>query len=141
VTQPSVRSIAPRSARIVYAALFAGSFGTAVILIALRAAFGPPGAAAAAGALRSLALGVVLLAALGVQLARRRIAPLAAGADEAAWWGAHLTAAVIVWALAESGVLAGAAIHFVTGDWVALAAAAGALFLLWGARPGRLLEG
>ena len=139
--QPSTQSLTPRVARIVYAALFGGALGVAVVLATVRAAVGPMSAFAAAGVLRYVAIGALLVNAVAAHVVRGRIIPLASGADEAAWWVANLSRALAVWALAESAVIVGVAIHFATGDWVPLAAAAAGLFVLWGARPQRLVEG
>jgi hypothetical protein len=112
-----------------------------VVLATVRAAVGPVSAFAAAGVLGYVAIGAFVVNAVSAHVVRARLSPLATGADEAAWWVANLPKALAVWAFAESAVLLGAVIHFATGDWVPLAAAAAGLFVLWGARPERLVEG
>jgi len=141
VTQPSIQPIMPRVVRIVYAALCGGALGAAVVLATVRAAMGSVPAFAPTGVLRYVAIGVFLTAAAVAHVVRGRVTPLAAGADEATWWVANLPQALIIWACTESGVLVGAVIHFLTGDWIPVAVAAAGLFVLWGARPERLLEG
>lgn len=138
MSQPSIRPMTPRGVRILYAALWGGPLGVGALLSTMDDAVS---AFAPADVLGYIAVGAFVVDAIGARVARGRISPLATGADEAAWWVANLPKALAVWAFTESGVLLAVAVYVGTRDWVPLAAAAAGLFMLWGARPERLLEG
>lgn len=138
MTQPFALTPTTRTARLLHGALFAGATTIAVVLSAIRpdAGVGPDVPAAL---LRYVTLGVLAVDLLVARGLRARIPPLTPPDGEATYWAANLKQAIIGWAVIESAVLFGAVIHFATGDWVPLVAAAVALGALWGHRPGRLI--
>jgi hypothetical protein len=138
VTPPHVLQMTSRMVRVLHVALFAGAMAMTTLLSALGPDTGagpdlPP------NVLRYLTLGVLVVDLIVARAFRARLPPFVAGGDEAAYWRDHLRGAIIVWALVESAVLFAAVMHFLSGDWVTLGAAAVALAVLWGYRPGRLI--
>lgn len=128
------------SPRIIHTALFAGALFMAPFAVLLRLVFPVIDVPDAVLALRVSALIVMVGQAVGVRVLRNRIAPLAPGGDENAWWNAHLLPALTIWAVGEGVALLGSVFFFLAGDLLMLAMIGGGLFLLLMSRPGRLME-
>lgn len=133
---------AARTARILHAALFAGTVVALVALASLRTAAAAPPVAVPEGAVTLIRALVLTLAAggtLGLRVVRRTLPhpPAPRAADE--WWTANLGRAVALWAFPDGVGVTGAVAYFLTGDALVFALAAGwalAMFVIYA--PGRL---
>lgn len=133
--------VTPANPRMIHLALMAGVALVVVVLTFLRTSgLGVALEGSAAQLLRYVGLAILLANALLAQVMRRNIPPLPMGADDGQWWREHLGRAIVVWALLEGAALVQAVFYYLTGDLVLLGLAVIGLFLLWMARPSRLLE-
>lgn len=122
--------------------MLAGMVTVAGVLVALRAQAGvavPAPAAPVLLVMRVVVLALVVGATLGLRILRDTLPPLARRDDRDAWWGRYGGRVMALWALPEGVGIAGAVLHFVTGDGLLLVLAVGwgLVMLLWYA-PTRL---
>lgn len=127
-----------RLARLLHASLLVTPllfFSIAVYLGTLPSAPTPD----APGVLRWAGLGVGSILVAVAALLRNTVPPRLAGEPEDAWWKANLPRAIMLWALAETVGVAGAALSLVAGDPLgALPLVAGSTLLLLHLSPARL---
>lgn len=127
-----------RLARLLHASLLLTPlmfFGIAVYLGSLPSASSPDGPPALRWA--GLAIGTVLVAVAAIL--RNTVPPRLAGEPEDAWWKANLPRAIMLWGLAETVGVAGAALSLVAGDPLgALPLVAASCILLLHLSPARL---
>jgi hypothetical protein len=130
------------TARVLHAALFAGTAVALVTLATLRSTADAPPTMPGEGAatlLRALVLTLAAGGTIGLRVVRQALppAPRAGGTDD--WWHANLGRAVALWAFPDGVGIAGAVAYFLTGDGLVFALAAGwalAMFVMYA--PGRL---
>lgn len=127
------------SPRILHTALFAGALFAAPVTVLVRVLFRLIDLPGAFTGLRITAVVVLVGQAILVRAFRRRITPLAPMGDEDAWWNAHLSAALTIWALGEGVALLGSVFFFLAGDVVILAMILAGLLSLLLSRPERLM--
>jgi hypothetical protein len=128
---------AGRTARILHAALFAGTVVALVVLASLRSAAAVPPVSLPEGAVTLVRALVLVLAAggtLGLRVVRRTLPdpPAPRAVDE--WWTANLGRAVALWAFPDGVGVTGAVAYFLTGDGLVFALAAGwalAMFVVY----------
>lgn len=125
--------------RIIHTALFAGALFMAPVTVLARLFLPVSELPGARTGLRLAALAATAVLVLLVGALRRRITPLAPNGDENAWWNAHLTPALAIWAVGEGGAFLGSVLFFLDGDALMLGLIAGGLLLLLQSRPGRLM--
>lgn len=130
--------ITTRTATLLHRALLVGAFIIAVGLSVARS-LSEVAPVAPVELLRYVTVGVFIIDVAIARWLRSRFPPSPPADREIAWWEENLSRAIVVWALAEGAVLFAAVIHFVSGDWLALALAGGGLYVLWRDRPARLL--
>ena len=127
-----------RLARLLHASLLVTPllfFSIAVYLGTLPSAPTPD----APGVLRWAGLGVGSILVAVAALLRNTVPQRLAGEPEDAWWKANLPRAIMLWALAETVGVAGAALSLVAGDPLgALPLVAGSTLLLLHLSPARL---
>lgn len=127
-----------RLARLLHASLLVTPllfFSIAVYLGTLPSAPTPD----APGVLRWAGLGVGSILVAVAALLRNTVPPRLAGEPEDAWWKANLPRAIMLWALAETVGVAGAALSLVAGDPLgALPLVAASTLLLLHLSPARL---
>lgn len=110
-------------------------FGIAVYLGSLPSATTPN----APGILRWAGLGVGSILVAVAAILRNTVPHRLAGESEDAWWKANLPRAIMLWGLAETVGVAGAALSLVAGDPLgALPLVVGSMLLLLHLSPSRL---
>jgi hypothetical protein len=125
--------------KVIYAAMLSGALLMAGLLAFLRHA-SVPAATLPVDVLRAVALGMAVADLVGLTILRRRIVPATAGTDVGAWWKLNQGVVIVSWALAESLILVGAILYYLSGDLVPAAVAGLGVVLLLFASPGRLVE-
>lgn len=130
------------TARVLHAALFAGTAVAVVTLATLRSTAEIPPLALSEGAvtlIRALVLTLAAAGTVGLRIVRHALPPVPRAGDADGWWRANLGRAVTLWAFPDGVGLAGAVAYFLSGDALTFALAVGwalAMFVVYA--PGRL---
>lgn len=126
-------------ARIVHAAISAGLLIVFLVFVFLATGGEGPSVSDGGRPLQIIAYALIVLAVICTQVIRGRIPRPDAGAGADEFWMSHMSKALMLWAVAESGGLATLVLGWIVGDTtlMALGAAVG-LALLFVHRPGRL---
>jgi hypothetical protein len=124
--------------KLLHRAMLAGATVAAAVLVFLREKAPPSGTVAPASVLRYAALAFAVGIVVAVQVMRSRIPPRAPGVDASGWWRAALGPAVVTWAFAESLILMGAILYYLSADFMTVGMAALGLLLMLLAAPDRL---
>ncbi len=129
------------SALVVHGALVMGVIVIAVTLGAVRAVAAPP-IDGQVWLFRLVAFTALIIALVLIRLVRLRIAPVATGGDDEAWWRRHSPLVLLLWMAAEGTAFLGAVLWFVSDDAVILIVVTTvSLALLIANRPSRLVSG
>jgi hypothetical protein len=130
------------TARLLHAALFAGTAVAVVTLATLGSTAEIPPLALSDGAetlIRGLVLTLAAVGTVGLRIVRRAFPPPPPAGTADAWWRANLGRAVTLWAFPDGVGIAGAVAYFLSGDALTFALAVGwalAMFVMYA--PGRL---
>jgi hypothetical protein len=130
------------TARVLHAALFAGTAVAVMTLATLRSTARIPPLAlseSAVALIRALVLTLAAGGTVGLRIVRQRLPPAPGSGAADGWWRANLGRAVTLWAFPDGVGLAGAVAYFVSGDALTFALAVGwalAMFVVYA--PGRL---
>lgn len=126
----------PSGARILHAALIVAVLVLVLALAIVRDTAGIDDLELPVTALRITAFVLMMGTLIGQRIVRAGLPTLRASGDAAAWWRAHGSRVLTIWALSDALATAGAVFWFLTGDIVVLAIGTGVgLFLLVTARP------
>lgn len=119
--------------------------GVIVIVItlgAVRTIAPPPAIEGPVWVFRIVAFVELIAALILIRWVRLRMAPLATGHDEDAWWKRHSAFVIVLWTAAEGTAFLGALLWFVSDDaLILIVVTTVSLALLIANRPGRLVSG
>lgn len=134
---PTATSAPPSAAalRLIHLALKLGVLLFLVVAFVVRRGTPPPAADVPLHIIMLLASLPPIVVAL---LLRSRLQARRSGESSDAWWAAHGTHAIVIWALVESAGLMGVVGYWVTGNALPLAATAVAFLLFAMTAPARL---
>jgi hypothetical protein len=130
------------TARVLHAALFAGTAVAVVTLATLRSTAAIPPLAVSEGAvtlIRALVLTLAAVGTVGLRIMRQTLPPVPRAGAADGWWHANLGRAVTLWAFPDGVGIAGAVGYFLSADALTFALATGwalAMFVMYA--PGKL---
>ena len=140
--QHSPTSLSPSAqARVVHAALMLGVILFLVVTWSIGSRNSLPSDALPDRKVLYVALFLASASAFGgAMFVGMRLAPRATSVSPDEWWRAHMSRALIIWALVEAPALLGTVAYMLTQDFRTLIATFAGLFLFLQYRPARLAE-